>query len=76
MIHSENIKKNEQIPFLDTLIIMSGNSAKFKVYIKLMSKNDFVHYPSAYNLKTKSGIVMGFLLRALRISRPNFFPRN
>ncbi|XP_076048770.1 uncharacterized protein LOC143029749 [Oratosquilla oratoria] len=58
---------NGQLPFLDTVIIRSGNSGKFIVYRKPTNKDDYIHFFSAHDDRTKSGVVIGFYLRALRI---------
>ena len=52
---------------------MNNNSRlEFKVYHKPMSKNDRIHFYSHHNTKIKSGILIGFFLRALRICTPKF----
>ena len=48
-----------------TLIIRSGKGAKFKVYRKPTNKDDFIHFFSAHDRRTKSGVVIGFFLRAI-----------
>ena len=63
-IENEN---NGSLPFLDTVIIREGENIKFKVYRKPTNKDDFVHYLSAHDEKTKSGVLIGFYLRALRV---------
>ena len=60
------------LPFLDTVIIRAENTVKFKVYRKPTNKDDFVNYFSAHDERTKSGIVIGFYLRALRICSQEF----
>ena len=56
-----------QIPFLDTLVITTGTRLKFTVYRKSTNKNDIIHYFSAHSKRVKSGVVIGFFLRAYRI---------
>ena len=51
-----------------TLIIRSGNGAKFKVYRKPTNKDDFIHFFSAHDRRTKSGVV----IRAYRICSDEF----
>ncbi|XP_076041888.1 uncharacterized protein LOC143025766 [Oratosquilla oratoria] len=63
---------NGSLPFLDTVIIRENNSVKFKVYRKPTHKDDYIHYFSAHDKKTKTGVVMGFYLRALKICNPEF----
>ena len=58
---------NGQLPFLDTLIMKSGEGLKFTVYRKPTNKNDMIHYFSAHDNRVKSGTVLGFFLRAFRI---------
>ncbi|XP_076058613.1 uncharacterized protein LOC143035633 [Oratosquilla oratoria] len=63
---------NGSLPFLDTVTIKENNSVRFKVYRKPTHKDDYIHYSSAHDKKTKTGVVMGFYLRALRICSPEF----
>ena len=56
-----------KIPFLDTLIRKRGDRVRFSVYRKPTNKDDFIHYLSAHSERTKSGVVIGFFLRAIRI---------
>ena len=68
-------ESNNTILFLDILIIKSHNSLTFKVYCKPTNKNDYTHFYSHYHNKTKTGLIIGFYLRALRyvaLSTPNF----
>lgn len=60
-------EKDGQIPFLDTCIIRKETCFKFKVYRKPTNKEDYVHFYSGHSERVKSGIVIGFFLRALRI---------
>ena len=60
-------ENNGKIPFLDTLILRDGERLKFTVYRKPTYKNDLVHYFSAHSQRVKSGVVIGFFLRAFRI---------
>ena len=53
--------------FLDTTIILEGDVARFRVFRKPTNKENYIHYYSAHNMRTKSGIIIGFFLRALRI---------
>lgn len=66
-------KENDgMMPFLDTCIIRTENGFKFKVFRKPTSKDDYVHFYSAHPDRVKSGIVIGFFLRALRICDKEF----
>ena len=49
-----------------------GNTAKFSVYRKPTNKDDFIHYLSGNNDRTKLGVVIGFYLRALRVCDEEF----
>ena len=63
-IEKEN---NMSLPFLDTVIIRGQEELKFKVYRKDTNKEDYIHFYSAHSSKVKSGIIIGFYLRAYRI---------
>ena len=65
-------ENNGQLPFLDTVIIRDNNTVKFKVYRKPTNKDDLLHYYSAHDTRTKSGVLLGFFLRALRICSSDF----
>lgn len=65
-------EKDGQLPFLDILIHRKEENFEFSVYRKPTNKNDVVHFYSAHSDKTKSGVVIGFYLRALRICSPHF----
>ena len=61
-------EKDDQSPFLDTLLLRNGQSLKFSVYRKPTNKNDlYIHYFSGRSPMVKSGVVIGFFLRAYRI---------
>ena len=68
-LEEENCGK---LPFLDTLIIRNDSGAKFRVFRKTTNKEDYVHYLSAHSEKVKSGIIIGFFLRAFRICSAEF----
>ena len=55
------------LPFLDTRIHRCENSVKFSVYRKPTNKDDFIHYFSGHDYGTKTGTVIGFFLREIRI---------
>ena len=61
------LEYNYTLPFLDILLIKNINNLEFKVYRKPTCKNDHIHFYSHHNNNTKSGIIIGFYLRALRI---------
>ena len=65
-------EENQALPFLDTVIMRSDDSVKFKVYRKPTNKDDYIHYLSAHDEKTKTGVVIGFFLRALRICSDDY----
>ena len=60
-------EENGTLPFLDVMIMKRGNEVKYKVYRKDTNREDYIHYLSAHSDKVKSGIVIGFFLRAYRI---------
>ena len=55
------------LPFLDLLIMRTEDGLKFKVYRKKTNKEDYIHFYSAHSNRVKSGVVIGFYLRAYRI---------
>ena len=68
----EEEKQNETLPFLDTKIHRYNDTLKFSVYRKSTNKNDFVHFFSGHEERIKSGVVIGFFLRAFRICDAEF----
>lgn len=60
-------EKDQKMAFLDTCIVRTETCFKFKVFRKPTNKEDYVHFYSGHNERTKSGIVIGFFLRAFRI---------
>lgn len=60
------------LPFLDVLLVRRNNDMMFKVYRKPTHKNDLIHYLSAHDPKTKSGVIIGFFIRAFRICSREF----
>ena len=69
---THELEQNHTLPFLDTLIINNNNILEFKVYHKNTNKNDYIHFYSHHNNKIKSGIIIGFFLRALRICNKKY----
>ena len=65
-------ESNNTIPFLDILIIKSHNILTSKVYHKPTNKNDYIHFYSHHNNKIKTGLIIGFYVRALRICSPEY----
>ena len=43
-----------------------------KVYLKLTNRNDYIYFYSHHNNKTKTGLIIGFYLGALRIGSPQY----
>ena len=66
--HEEECK----LAFLDTLIHRGERDVKFSVFRKPTNRDDFIHYYSAHNNRIKTGVVIGFFLRALRICSPEY----
>ena len=64
------LKKNNSLPFLNTLLI--NNKSELKVYHKINNKNGCIYIYSNYSNKTKSGILIGFFMRTLRICSSKF----
>ena len=60
-------QKDKMLNFLDTTIIIEDESVRFRVYRKPTNKEDYIHFYSSHSMRTKSGIVIGFFLRAYRI---------
>ena len=58
---------NKTLAFLDIQIIRQDDGVRFKVFRKPTNKEDYVHFFSAHSARTKSGIAIGFFLRAFRI---------
>ncbi|XP_069993303.1 uncharacterized protein [Penaeus vannamei] len=65
-------ERDEQLPFLDTLILRRRDGPIISVYRKSTNKDDFIHHFSVYTKRTKEGVVIGFFLRALRICSLEF----
>ena len=65
-------ENNGKLPFLDTVVWRGDEGVKFSVYRKPTNKDDFIHYLSAHSDRTKSGVVIGFFLRAYRICSSGF----
>ena len=61
------VEKDRSLPFLDVLIMRTDSGLRFKVYRKDTNKEDYIHYYSAHSERVKSGIVIGFYLRAYRV---------
>ena len=65
-------EENNKLPFLDTIIHKTHEGIKFSVYRKPTNKDDFIHYLSGHDKKVKTGVVIGFFLRALRVCSPEY----
>ena len=65
-------EQNGKLPFLDTLIMRSGKRTKFTVYRKPTNVEDYVHFFSGNSERVKSGMIIGFFLRAFRICSDEF----
>ena len=66
------LEVNNNLPFLDTLLHRQDDKILRSVYRKPTYKNDIIHYYSDHTDKIKSGIIIGFYLRALRICSPEY----
>ena len=65
-------EQDTKLAFLDVLIHRRPDDLQFSVYRKPTNKDDLIHYFSAHSARVKSGVVIGFYLRALRICSPCF----
>ena len=65
-------ESNGSLAFLDTCIVRTENIFKFKVFRKPTNKEDYVHFYSAHAERVKTGIVIGFFLRAFRICNAEY----
>ena len=65
-------ESNNTIPFLDIVIIKSQNSLTFKIYCKPTNKNNYIHFYSHDHNKIKTGLIIGFYLRAPIICSPQY----
>ena len=61
------VENDRCLPFLDAMIVRNDNELKFKVYRKETNREDYVHFYSSHSDRVKSGILIGFYLRAFRI---------
>ena len=61
------LEEERKLAFLDTCIIRTNTCFKFKVHRKPTNREDYVHFYSAHSERVKSGIVIGFFLRAFRV---------
>ncbi|XP_076036842.1 uncharacterized protein LOC143022503 [Oratosquilla oratoria] len=66
------MEMERKLPFLDTLIHREDSSAKFSVYRKPTNRDDIIHYLSRHSTRTKTGVIIGFYLRAIRICSDEF----
>ena len=60
-------EENGTLAFLDVMIMKRGSSVKYEVFRKETNREDYIHYFSAHSDRVKSGVVIGFFLRAHRI---------
>ena len=61
------METDNRLPFLDVMIIRHDSQFQFTVYRKPTDRNNYIHYYSSHSERTKSGVVIGFFLRAHRI---------
>ena len=61
------VENEGSLPFLDIMMMKSGNVLKYKIYRKSSNREDYIHYLSAHSEKVKYGVVICFFLRAYRI---------
>ena len=65
-------ERDDCLPFLDVVLRKADGKLRFSVYRKPTNKDDFIHYFSAHSMRTKEAVVVGFYLRALRVSSPEY----
>ena len=63
-------ESNATLAYLDVLLHRTGNTLQRSVFRKPTNKNDHIHFYSHHTTKIKSGLIIGFYLRALRICTP------
>ena len=64
---THEIEINKTLPFLDILIHNTDNYPLFSVYRKPTDKGDLINFYSDHNNHIKTGMIIGFYLRARRI---------
>lgn len=62
----------QKLPLVDPLIHRGDDSPRFSVYGRTTKREACIHYYSAHSHKTKSGSVIAFPLRALKICSLEF----
>ena len=66
------IETENQLPFLDTLVVRSNNKMKFKVYRKPTHSNLYIHAFSGHSDNVKLGAINSIFLRAYKICDREF----
>lgn len=66
------MEEHNYLPYFDIKIHLVNNSLKLGVHRKSTKKNNLINFYSHHKNKIKSGIVIGFYLRALRICSPHY----
>ena len=66
------VETGNQLPFLDTLVIRSNNTLKFKVYRKPTHSNLYIHAFSGHSDHVKLGAINSIFLRAYKICDREF----
>ena len=69
---TSEIEKNNSLPFLDILLHKANSKLQFSVYRKPTNKDDLINFHSHHHIKIKTGIIIGFYLRAFRICSPGY----
>ena len=57
---------------MDVMIHRERGTLTFSVYRKPSNKDDMIHFYSGHSMKTKTGVALGFFLRAYRICSAKF----
>ena len=63
---------NKTLPYLVILLHYNNNELKFSVHCKSTNKNNLINFYYHHVNKIKSGILIGFYLKALRICSPEY----
>lgn len=66
---------NHSLTFLDIISHRNNSRLSFDVYRKSTNKNDLVHFYSIHSYQIKSGIIIDFYLRTLRICSCQYLPK-
>ena len=66
------LEAKNKVSFIETVIHRNQNNVNVSFHRKPTNKYDFLHCISAHSEKTKTGMLIGFFLRAFRICDNEF----